>query len=643
MRCFVRRFVYFSTHLMKQRIFFLFLIVFLGSLSAQAFQVNLPKIVLSDVEYQLSIDSLPAEFEVVTINGQSVQGDIIDGQLHVDYTFKSHQKAISITVGTQTKEIPVHPIPLWLSILPPLLAILFALIFKEVVTALVSGIFLGASIIGVYQEGITGIFSGFLAVIDQYIINALMDWGHLAVILFSLLIGSIVAIISKNGGMKGVVNAISKYADTPRNGQLATWFLGIAIFFDDYANTLVVGNTMRTVTDSLRISREKLAYIVDSTAAPIAAIAFVTTWIGAELGYIADGVKTIQGLDASPYSIFINSLQYSFYPIFTLIFMFILIWRQVDFGAMWKAENRARTTGKLQKHNSAKKVNAEEIAEFDIAEGVQPKAMNAILPVVVIVVGTILGLIVTGAQATESLNPEWSWIRKTSAIIGNADSYQALLWASISGLVTAVCMSVGQRILTLSQTIESATSGIKTMMSAIIILTLAWALAGVTEDLKTADFLTSLLSDSIAPWALPALTFVAAAFVAFSTGSSWGTMAILYPLILPASWSICAVSGYSEPETLAIFYNVVSCVLAGSVLGDHCSPISDTTILSSLASQCHHIDHVSTQMPYALTVGTVALLIGTVPAGLGVPFWVSLPVGIALLWGITKYFGKVVE
>ena len=613
------------------------------SLSAQAFQVNLPKILLSDVEYQLSIDSIPAEYESVTINGQPVQSEVIDGKLHIDYTFESHQKSISVSIGTQTQEIPVHPIPLWLSILPPILAIVFALLFKEVVTALVSGIFLGAAIIGVYQEGVTGIFSGFLAVIDKYIINALMDWGHLAVILFSLLIGSIVAIISKNGGMKGVVNSISKYANTPRNGQLATWFLGIAIFFDDYANTLVVGNTMRPVTDSLKISREKLAYIVDSTAAPIAAIAFVTTWIGAELGYIADGVKTIEGLAASPYSIFINSLQYSFYPVFTLAFILMLIWREVDFGPMWKAENRARTTGKLQQHKAAEKVNEEEIAEFDVAEGVKPKAYNAIIPVLVIVVGTILGLIYTGYEATSNLDSNWSWFRKISIIIGNADSYQALLWSSLSGLVIAVFMSVGQRILTLSQTIESAVTGIKTMMSAIIILTLAWSLAGVTEDLKTADFLTSLLSDSVAPWSIPALTFVAAAFVAFSTGSSWGTMAILYPLILPASWSICAVNGYSEPETLSIFYNVVSCVLAGSVLGDHCSPISDTTILSSLASQCHHIDHVRTQMPYALTVGTVALLIGTIPAGLGVPFWVSLPIGIALLWGITKYFGKVVE
>ena len=613
------------------------------SLSAQAFQVNLPKILLSDVEYQLSIDSIPAEYESVTINGQPVQSEVIDGKLHIDYTFESHQKSISVSIGTQTQEIPVHPIPLWLSILPPILAIVFALLFKEVVTALVSGIFLGAAIIGVYQEGVTGIFSGFLAVIDKYIINALMDWGHLAVILFSLLIGSIVAIISKNGGMKGVVNSISKYANTPRNGQLATWFLGIAIFFDDYANTLVVGNTMRPVTDSLKISREKLAYIVDSTAAPIAAIAFVTTWIGAELGYIADGVKTIEGLSASPYSIFINSLQYSFYPVFTLAFILMLIWREVDFGPMWKAENRARTTGKLQQHEAAEKVNEEEIAEFDVAEGVKPKAYNAIIPVLVIVVGTILGLIYTGYEATSNLDSNWSWFRKISIIIGNADSYQALLWSSLSGLVIAVFMSVGQRILTLSQTIESAVTGIKTMMSAIIILTLAWSLAGVTEDLKTADFLTSLLSDSVAPWSIPALTFVAAAFVAFSTGSSWGTMAILYPLILPASWSICAVNGYSEPETLSIFYNVVSCVLAGSVLGDHCSPISDTTILSSLASQCHHIDHVRTQMPYALTVGTVALLIGTIPAGLGVPFWVSLPIGIALLWGITKYFGKVVE
>ncbi len=613
------------------------------ALRAAAFQVELPSVILTGIEYELSIDSIPANASSITVNNQVVPTEIKEGKLTFQHTFTAEQNQLHLSVGTQTQSLPVNPIPLWLSILPPLLAILFALIFKEVVTALVSGIFLGAAIIGFYQDGIAGIFYGFLAIIDHYIVDALTDWGHVAVILFSLLIGSIVAIISKNGGMKGVVNSISKYANTPRNGQLATWFLGIAIFFDDYANTLVVGNTMRPVTDSLKISREKLAYIVDSTAAPIAAIAFVTTWIGAELGYIADGVKSIDGLSASPYSIFISSLQYSFYPIFTLAFILMLVWREVDFGPMFKAEKRARTTGKVS--NSAvanQNANSEELSEFEIQEGVKPKAYNAIIPIVVVVFGTIAGLLVTGYQATGTLHPEWSSIRKLSEIIGNADSYQALLWASISGLLVALTLSVGQRILSLNEAIDSAISGIKTMMSAIIILTLAWSLAGVTEDLKTADFLTSLLSNSVSPWAIPALTFVAAAFVAFSTGSSWGTMAILYPLILPASWSICAVNGYAEAETLGIFFNVVSCVLAGSVLGDHCSPISDTTILSSLASQCHHIDHVRTQMPYALTVGAVALFIGTIPASLGISPWYSFPVGLALLFGITRWLGKTV-
>tara|TARA_Y100000782_G_C10188228_1_gene268284 strand:+ start:6980 stop:8920 length:1941 start_codon:yes stop_codon:yes gene_type:complete len=629
---------------MIQRIFLLLSFLTLAITSVQAFEIELPEIIIADVESHITLTSVdaPTTVETVIVNGKAIQPKIEEEKLVIPYTFSSAEENIECSIGTTTQSAPVTPIPLWLSILPPLLAILFALLFKEVITALFSGIFLGAAIIGIYTKGITGIFTAFLTVLDKYILNALLDWGHLAVVLFSLLIGAIVAVISKNGGMQGVVNRISKYATSPRSGQLATWFLGVAIFFDDYANTLVVGNTMRPITDNLKISREKLAYIVDSTAAPIAAIAFVTTWIGAELGYIADGVETITGLSQSPYSIFINSLQYSFYPVFTLLFMLMLIVKQVDFSAMWKAENRARTTGEVSSHQFTNSTKHTDLDEFEMREGLKPKSYNAIIPILVVVGGTIWGLVYTGLNATENIDPSWGFIRKVSEVIGNADSYQALLWASLSGLLAALLLSIGQKLLSLNEAIDTGISGIKTMLPAILILTLAWSLAEVTEDLHTADFLTSLLSNSVAPWAIPALTFILAAIVAFSTGSSWGTMAILYPLLLPASWSICSIAGYGEADTLMVFYNVVSCVLAGSVLGDHCSPISDTTILSSLASSCHHIDHVKTQMPYALTVGGVALLAGTLPAGFGIPVWILFPVGLLLLWGIVHFFGKKV-
>jgi Na+/H+ antiporter NhaC len=449
-----------------------------------------------------------------------------------------------------------------------------------------------------------------------------------------------VSVISKNGGMQGVVNRISKYATTAKSGQLATWFLGIAIFFDDYANTLIVGNTMRPITDRLKISREKLAYLVDSTAAPIAAIAFITTWIGAELGYIESGIETIEGLEESVYSIFISSLAYSFYPIFALIFMLILILRERDFGPMYEAEKRARI-GSSEEENIT--TTSQELDEFTAKEGIEHKAYNAILPVGVVIIGTVIGLIHTGWDQAVMDDSAMSFSRKISTIIGNADSYKALLWSSLGGLFTAILLSVGQKLMNIHQSVNAAVGGFKTMLTAIIILVLAWSLALVIEDLHTADFLTSIMSDNISPYFVPTLTFLLAAVVAFSTGSSWGTMAILYPLMLPSSWAICLAAGIPEAETLSIFHNVVACVLAGAVLGDHCSPISDTTILSSLASSCNHINHVRTQMPYALTVGAVAILFGTIPSAYGVPFWITLPVGVLVLYLTIGKLGKKIS
>jgi len=244
-----------------------------------------------------------------------------------------------------------------------LIAIGLALIFKEVLISLLAGVWVGAFLAGGLRfEGFLGIIKSLLATADHYILDALNDGGHLSVILFSLLIGGMVAIISRNGGMAGVVHRMTKYATTPKSAQVITWALGVAIFFDDYANTLIVGNTMRSVTDRFRISREKLAYIVDSTAAPVASIAFITTWIGAELGYIGDAAEGTAALaDLTPYAIFLESLKYSFYPILTLAFILMLVLMQRDYGPMLKAEKRARETGLVK----AADEGADEVGETE--------------------------------------------------------------------------------------------------------------------------------------------------------------------------------------------------------------------------------------------------------------------------------------
>ncbi len=595
------------------------------------------KIILSDSLRKVYQESPPS----FLINGKEITPDFEGNELILKHTFQKKQ-AVYIQLGDSSFKKNVTPIPLWMSILPPLIAIMMALIIREVFSALFVGILVGTTIIYYYQGSsfFIAIFQGLFAIIDTYIIDSMSDKGHLSIIVFSMLIGGMVNLITKNGGMKGVVAVLSRYANSARSGQFITWILGVAIFFDDYANTLVVGNTMRPVTDRLRISREKLAYLVDSTAAPVAAIAFVTTWIGAELSYIQSGINTL-GLDESAYTVFINSLAYSFYPIFTLGFILILVYNRRDYGPMYTAECKARKEG-VQSDESEGFSN--KINELEVDEKIKARGFNAVIPVLVIIFGTFTGLLSTGWDQSVWDSVDLSFSKKISTIIGNADSYTALLWSSISGVLVAVGLTLSQRILNLKGVIDSLVNGFRTMLTAVIILVLAWSIALVTQHLHTADFISqNMLAFSLSPQLVPTLTFILAALVAFSTGSSWGTMAILYPLLLPATWLISKDSGLDYGTSMSIFHNVVSAVLAGSVLGDHCSPISDTTILSSLASNCNHIEHVRTQLPYALTVGGVAIFIGTLPAAYGISSWILIPLGFVILYIIIRVFGKKIK
>ncbi len=618
------------------------------TLSEKDVEVEITNVIMKGINANVKIHFKNPEFRktfegypvTIKVNNKPVVARVIKGTAEFSYKFTEKQEfKLEVSGYTYTKKI--NPIPLWFSVIPPLIAILFALIFKEVFTALFIGILVGTTTMFWYQDSnlFISVFKGMFAIVDTYIIEALTERGHLAIIIFSMLIGAMVNIITRNGGMKGVVNILSRYANSPRSGQFVTWLLGIAIFFDDYANTLVVGNTMRPVTDKLKISREKLAYIVDSTAAPITAIAFVTTWIGAELSYIQDGINTI-GLTESAYGIFLSSLKYAFYPVFTLLFILILIRKQVDFGPMYHAEKKARNAKDVASNDDGNTFS-NKLNELEVSEHIKPRWYNAAIPVFIVIFGTFAGLLYTGWDQSVWDSNSISFGTKLSTVIGNSDSYKALLWASISGVLMAILLTLIQKILNLKDTIDSLINGFRTMLTAIVILILAWSIALVTKHLHTADFISqSLVSINISPQFIPAFTFILGALVAFSTGSSWGTMAILYPLILPASWLIAQNFGMNHDESLSIFYNVVSAVLAGSVLGDHCSPISDTTILSSLASSCNHIEHVRTQLPYALTVGGVSIVIGTIPSAFGISPWILFPTGIFVMFLIVKFVAK---
>lgn len=514
----------------------------------------------------------------------------------------------------------------WVSVLPPLVAIALALILRQVVPALFVGIWIGAWALNGFSPA--GLWIGLLETFETHIVDALANRDHAAVILFSMMVGGMVGIISKNGGLMGVVERIVDFADSARRASLATVAMGLAIFFDDYANTLVVGNTMRPVTDRMQVSREKLAYLVDSTAAPIACLALVTTWIGYEVGLIRSAIENIAGLDANAYFVFLHSIAYSFYPLFALVLVFTVVLSGRDFGPMHSAERRARHEGRVAPEAVSTALVDDDMQQVQPSEGTRCLARNAVVPVAVMIVSVVGGLFFSGEGDT------------LQEIVGSADPYKSLLWGSLLGVLAASAMTAIHRSLTTAETMLAWFTGVRSMLLAVVILVLAWALSGMTGELGTADFLADLLGERLHPGLLPTLVFVLAAATAFATGSSWGTMGILLPLMLPLAWVLMSNHGMVGADHMPILYGTVAAVLGGAVWGDHCSPISDTTILSSMASQCDHIEHVRTQMPYAMFAGVIAIVLGTLPAGFGVPWWVCLPAGaLALIVGV-RMVGK---
>lgn len=603
---------------------------------AYSAELDLPRVMLKNIGYDIRLDgdSLDHGTHVeairLVVDDQVIPLVKTDDQL-IFPNVRASQSPQSLQVmaeDTVIGEAEVQVIPAWFSILPPLTAILVALLIRSVLPALVLGLWLGAWAL----NGLTvsGFFAGFLDGFDIYLTNAVADRDHVSIMLFTFMIAGMVGIISRNGGMRGIVELIIRGANTPKRGQVSVWTLGLLIFFDDYSNTLVVGNTSRSVTDRLKISREKLAYIVDSTAAPVATVALVTTWIGYQVGLIGDAMTRIPDLDLSPYGVFLNSILYSFYPFLAIFFVILVITTGRDFGPMLKAERRARETGQVVPDSSST-LGADDEAALAMKEGLPPRAMNAIVPVVAMTLAIMGGLYVTGEGET------------VSDIVGSANSYQALMWASIISVLVAVVMTLSQRLLSLDEVVDAWVSGARFTFLAMIILVLSWAMAEISSELHTADFLIASLGDRLPMGVLPTMVFVLAAFTAFSTGSSWGAMGILLPLVLPLSWAVLGARDSADPEHLYILYASVSCVLAGAVWGDHCSPISDTTVMSSLSAGCDHIEHVRTQMPYALLVGVASIVLGTLPVSFGMPWWLGFLLGAGLLVLTLRWLGQVVD
>jgi Na+/H+ antiporter NhaC len=521
---------------------------------------------------------------------------------------------------------------LW-SVLPPVLAIGLALATRQVVVALVLGVYVGALIV----EGDP--FHAFLRLGDRYLTDALADRSHASIIVFSSILGGMVGVLSRSGATEGVVHWLSGRVGGRRGGMTATAAMGTLVFFDDYANTLLVGATMRPLTDRLRISREKLSWLVDSTAAPVTTVAVISTWVGFEVGLIQDAMARMGG-DQAAYTFFLRSIPYSFYPLLTLAFVYMASITGRDFGPMLRAEERALQRGQVLRPGARPASDVDEL-DNKAADHLPPAhPLLAGLPILGVIATTALGIWFGGLHAARAAGIAQPTVRE---VLNNADSFAVLTWASLVGAGLAIALVVGTRRLSLVDALEGWVQGAKAMVIAVTILVLAWSMSAVCDALGTAPYLVDVSKQVLSARLLPAVVFVLAAAVSFATGTSWGTMAILMPLVYPLGVELPTASGLAGPLAQGIHLAAVSAVLAGAVFGDHCSPISDTTILSSLATGADHVDHVRTQLPYALTVAGAALVLGYLPVGWGLSPWVSLALGLAALGLVTWRVGRRAE
>ena len=630
-----------------------------------SFRIDVPRCVLAGVPVDITLSALDSEGRIVgdysgsphisgiltQVGGEWVPLESAEpfrqGQVELENVCLL-SSAVEISDGPVSTKVVVRRIPGVLALLPPLLAIALALIFRQVLLSLFCGVWLGATFLVGYNP-----FLGFLRVLDHYLMNALADHKHASIILFSLTLGGMVGLIARSGGAQGIVLTISRGTGSLRRAQIATWAMGILIFIDDYANSLLVGNTMRPFTDKLRISREKLAYLVDSTAAPVSSVAVISTWIGFELGLIDNAFEAL-GLNRDAYITFWQTLPYRFYSIFTLVFVFFIGLLMRDYGSMRRAERRARNSGKVLRDGAEPPVDRE-LTEAVAPEGRPLRWYNALLPILTVILVTIAGLWFSGREALSekavsapahsvfrSIDSMLEWIQYIGNVFGEANSFAVLMWASFIGSGVAALLVLSQRILSLRNTVDAWVSGAKSMFFAMLILILAWSIGSICDDLNTADYVVHVSKGVLKPHLIPLVAFLISAFIGFSTGTSWGTMAILIPIVIPLAYKIPAQMGFLEDTSGHILLGAIAGVLAGSTFGDHCSPISDTTILSSMASACDHIDHVRTQIPYALTTGVIACLFGYIPAGFGFSPWLCLGTGIVILILFLRVFGKKV-
>ena len=523
--------------------------------------------------------------------------------------------------GTKRIEVDNRYQGTFVSLLPPIIAILLALVTKEVYSSLFVGIFAGALFNGSFK------FTGTMDTLTgDGLIGALSDGWNVGIIIFLVILGIMVALVNRSGGAEAFGRWAKKHIKTKTGAAIATFVLGVLIFIDDYFNCLTVGSVMKPVTDNKKISREKLAYLIDATAAPICMIAPISSWAAAVS-------STANQVNQNGVKLFVKAIPYNFYSLLTIVMILSLVFLRVDFGPM---KNYERAAEMMKNMDDEPEKPAEPAAkeEAKAAPAVKEggRVIDLIIPVATLIVFCVIGMLYSGGFFTTG-DTKWHLVDA----FGASDASVGLTWGSIIALLITIIYLIARRRITFNEAMECVPKGFIAMVPAILILSFAWALNGMTSSLGAAGFVGNLMNGSAAGLVkmLPAIIFLVALGLAFATGTSWGTFGILIPIVV-------AVFGAQGGEILVIG---ISACLAGAVCGDHCSPISDTTIMASAGAGCNHVNHVSTQLPYALTVAGVSFIC-FILAGFIQMWYVVLPIGIALMVGTVigiKYLQKFID
>ena len=473
------------------------------------------------------------------------------------------------------KYVPAMYATVW-ALVPPVVAIVLALITKAVYSSLFVGIVIGGLFYGnVFQSGFSAERS-VLHIFEDGLVGVLSDSYNVGILIFLVVLGVMVSMMNKAGGSAAFGEWASEHIKTRIGAQLAAIMLGVLIFIDDYFNCLTVGSVMRPVTDKHQVSRAKLAYLIDATAAPVCIIAPISSWAAAVTGFV-------KGEDG--FSIFIKAIPYNYYALFTIVAMVTLVILQVDFGPMAKHEANAQ---KGDLFTTGDRPYAE--SKQDVIKG-KGKVIDLVFPILVLIISCIIGMIYTGGF--------FDGKGFVDAFAGS-DASIGLMLGSFFALIITICFYSIRRVLSFTDCCNSIPEGFKAMVPAILILTFAWTLKTMTESLGAKEFVAGLVGGVSGPLLglFPAIIFLVGAFLAFATGTSWGTFGILIPIV---------VNIFSGTNHTMMIISISAC-MAGAVCGDHCSPISDTTIMASAGAQCNHMNHVSTQLPYAVLVAAISCL-----------------------------------